>query len=62
MANVRDHGRQALRLRKAGTGYRRTVANEHIPLSHGRGRWFETSIAHSEITCRIRYPGTCRAI
>jgi hypothetical protein len=36
------------------------MANEHVPLSHGRGRWFEPSIAHQEIPAnggKIEYLG-----
>jgi hypothetical protein len=49
LADVHGDGAQAIRPRKAGTGYRQTMANEEASLSHGRGRWFETSIAHSYI-------------
>jgi hypothetical protein len=50
-ANDGEHRRrenQAIRLRNTEIGWRRTVANEQASLSHGRGRWFETSIAHSQ--------------
>ena len=42
-------GYRAFQLRNAEIEWRRTVANEHASLSHGRGRWFEPSIAHQEI-------------
>ena len=34
------------------------MANEQASLSHGRGRWFETSIAHSRKSCKKQRSGS----
>ena len=34
------------------------MANEQASFSHGRGRWFETSIAHSRKSCKKQRSGS----